>query len=170
MNRSLSRISAQVAVSAAVLVGLTAMLPGEAGAAAPPVLHISKGPYHSGQLINVSVGPNGFYKPYSRINILECADPGGKRRNLPISVATCDGNTIQGNSINIAKDGSWSETGYQLFALPDVKSLGELASGQPVCNQRHACVLYIGENQENFTWPKQFSTPFSIKPAHKAKK
>jgi hypothetical protein len=170
MKRNLHRIAAHTAVSCVVLVGLTVALSSAAGAASPPALHISKGPYHSGQLINLSVGPNGYYKPYSRINILECADPGGKMRNLPNSVSTCDGNTIEGNSILIAKDGSWSETGYQLFALPDVKSLGELANGQPVCNQRHSCVLYIGENQENFTWPKQFSAPFTIKPAHKAKR
>ncbi len=134
-----------------------------AGAASPPVVHITKGPYHNGELINLSVGANHFYKPYSRINLLECADPGGLKKNLPTSVATCDGNSIEGNSILIAKNGSWSETGYQLFALPNVKSLGELPDGQPVCNQRKPCVLYIGENQENFTWPKQFSAPFTIR-------
>jgi hypothetical protein len=142
---------------------VTALASGASSAA--PVLHITKGPYHNGQLINISVGPNHLFKPYLHVNILECANPGGKKAKLPVNANTCDGNTIQGNTVLVAKDGSFSETGYQLFALPNVKSLGEEPSGQPVCNRRAMCVLYIGENQENFTWPKMFSAAFTISPA-----
>ncbi len=166
-HRSLRRVSLYSLPLALVAMVATAL---PAGAASPPALHITKGPYHDGQLINISVGPNHFYKPYSRINILECGDPGGKRANLPLTVNGCDGNTIQGNSILIAKNGSWSETGYQLYALPNVKSLGELADGQPACNQKKSCVLYVGENQENFTWPKQFSSAFTLRIAGKSKR
>jgi hypothetical protein len=156
------------AAIACSLIGATA-LPADLVAAPPsgastaaPVLHITKGPYHNGQLIRLSVGPNRLFKRYLHVNILECADPGGQKRNLPVNANTCDGNTIQGNTVLIAKNGSFSEAGYQLFALPNVKSLGEEPTGQPVCSRRAKCVLYIGENQENFTWPKMFSAPFTI--------
>lgn len=133
-----------------------------AGAVAPPALTITPGPYHNEQLINLSVGPNHFFTPYSRINIIECADPGGKAKNLPNSVDGCDGNTIQGVTILVQRDGSWFEHGYQLYALPNASQLGESADSQPVCNQKKSCVLYIGQNQEKFTAPKMFSAAFVI--------
>ena len=94
---------------------------------AAPALTITPGPYHDGQLINVSVGPNNYFTPYARINILECADPGGKTKNLPTNVTACDGNTIQGTTILVQPNGSFSEHGYQLFALPNASQLGETA-------------------------------------------
>jgi hypothetical protein len=135
---------------------------GAAGAVGAPALRITPGPYHNEQLINVSVGPNHFFTPYSRVNIIECADPGGKSKNLPTSVTTCDGNTIQGNTILVQPNGSFSEHGYQMFALPNQLQLGEQADTVPVCNQNMSCVLYIGQNQEKFTAPKIFSLPFTI--------
>jgi hypothetical protein len=141
---------------------VTVVMSGPAGAVAPPSLTITPGPYHNLQLINLSVGPNHYFTPYSRINIIECADPGGKAKNLPISVDTCDGNTIQGVTILVARNGSWYEHGYQLYALPNFSQLGESPDSQPVCNQKKSCVLYIGQNQEKFTAPKMFSAPFVI--------
>jgi hypothetical protein len=138
-----------------------------AGAVSPPRLIVTSGPFHNEQLISVSVGPNRYFRPYSRVNILECADPGGKKKNLPTNADTCDGNTIQGNTILVTKNGSFSEHGYELYALPNTPQLGELPDGQPVCNQRKSCVLYIGENQENFTSPKIFSGPFLLQQSGK---
>jgi hypothetical protein len=135
---------------------------GTAAAVAAPALTITPGPYHDGQLINVSVGPNHYFKPYSRINIIECADPGGKARNLPSSIIACDGNTIQGNTILVQRNGSFSERGYQVFALPNASQLGETADTRPNCNGKRDCVLYIGQNQEKFTDPKVWSPPFTI--------
>ena len=49
-----------------------------AGASAPPSLNVSPpGNYHDGETISVGVGPNGYFTPNARINIIECADPGG---------------------------------------------------------------------------------------------
>jgi hypothetical protein len=146
-----------------VLAGIAVVtMAGPAGAVAPPALTITPGPYHNEQLINLSVGPNHYFTPYSRINIIECTDPGGKAKNLPISVTGCDGNTIQGVSIMVQPNGSWYEHGYQLYALPNASQLGEASDSQPVCNQKKSCVLYIGQNQEKFTSPKIFSAPFVI--------
>jgi hypothetical protein len=154
-----SALGSAVLILAGIAVG-TASEP--AGAVAPPALTITPGPYHNEQLINLSVGPNHFFTPYSRINIIECADPGGKAKNLPVSVDSCDGNTIQGVSILVNRNGSWFEHGYQLYALPNASQLGESPDSLPVCNQKKDCVLYIGQNQEKFTAPKMFSAPFVI--------
>ncbi len=125
-------------------------------------LTITPGPYHAGQLINVSVGPNHYFKPYAGIKILECADPGGTTSNLPTSVSACDGNTIQAGSILINPDGSFSITGYEVYALPNATHLDEADDNRPICNQTHDCVLYIGQNQEKFTAPKIWSPPFTV--------
>jgi hypothetical protein len=119
--------------------------------------------YHNGQSITVDVGPNSKFTPNLRLNILECADPGGSSANLPKSVANCDGNTIQGNSILPKKDGSFTQPGYVIFKIP-TSQFGESAAQTPICDQHHACVLYIGENQEDFTQPKIFSAPFTVTP------
>ena len=143
------------------LFGIAAATP--AVAAGAPHLHVTAGPYRAGQLISVSVGPNRFFKPYSKVNILECADPGGKAKNLPTSEATCDGNTIQTDTILVAKNGSFSEHGYEIYALPNTRVLGELPNGEPVCSQKKACVLYVGEDQTKFSMPKEFSPAFTIR-------
>jgi hypothetical protein len=133
-----------------------------AGAVTAPALTITAGPYHDGQVINLSVGPNHYFKPYSRINIIECADPGGKTKNLPTSIVACDGNTIQGNTILVQRNGSFSEHGYQVFALPNASQLGETPDTRPICNGKQACVFYIGQNQEKFSAPKIWSPPFTV--------
>jgi len=161
------RIASYVVGSAVAGVVVVAMM-GTAGAVAAPSLNITPGPYHNEQRINVSVGPNHYFKPYSRINIIECADPGGKTKNLPVNVTTCDGNTIEGDSILVQRNGSFSEHGYQLFALPNGSQLGEQPDTRPACNQKKICVLYIGQNQENFTVPKMFSAPFAISKSSKS--
>jgi hypothetical protein len=146
---------------------LCAVTAGAAEAVTLPSLHMAAGPFRNGEQINLSVGPNHYFKPYSRVVILECADPGGRSGNLPRSVASCDGNTIQGNSVLVNKDGSFSEQGYTLYTLPNRSQLGESADERPVCNATKQCVLYVGENQEDFTWPKVLSHPFTIRKASK---
>ena len=120
------------------------------------------GGYVAGQKIALSVAANHYFAPYSSIKVLQCADPGGGTSGLPKSVMTCDGNTVQANTISPARDGSFSEHGYVIYRLPSTQ-LAEVSSGQPVCNETHPCVLYIGENQEDFTKPKIFSAPFTVR-------
>jgi len=135
-----------------------------AGASAPPSLNVSpQGNYRDGQAISVAVGPNGYFTPHARINVIECADPGGLASNLPKDITTCDGNTIQGNTILVGGDGSFSQTGYTVYLLPS-SSLGEQGNFKPVCNQTNYCVLYVGQDQNDFTAPKVFSAPFLIAP------
>jgi hypothetical protein len=159
--------SSAAALGILAAVALSALSIPSAGAASPPSLKMTSGPYHNGQSIKLSVGPNHYFKPYSHVNILECADPGGKKSHLPINADACDGNTIQGDTVLVAADGSFSETGYQLYSLPNRSALGELADTRPICDSTHDCVLYVGENQLNFTSPKLFSHPFTIRKAGK---
>jgi hypothetical protein len=160
-TRTHGRFAAAVLLSM-VLAALFASCSSNTNAGSGPPLTITPGPYHDQEYINLSVGPNHVFKPHSHINILECADKDGTKANLPTSVNTCDGNTIQGPTVLIGLNGSFSIRGYQLFALPNVTQLGESTDGEPVCNAKAMCVLYIGENQINFRWPKMFSQPFLI--------
>jgi hypothetical protein len=133
-----------------------------AGAASVPSLSMTSGTLRDGQNINLSVGPNHYFKPYQHVNILECADPGGKKSHLPTSASSCDGNTIQGNTILVNKNGSFSEHGFTLYSLPNKAELGELPDTRPVCNKKSPCVLYVGQNQLDFAAPKVFSHPFTL--------
>jgi hypothetical protein len=135
-----------------------------AGASAPTLTVTPSTDLHDGESVSVSIGPNSVFTPNSRVNILECADPGGSVANLPKDDSTCDGNTIQGNTILVAANGSASDPNYTIYLLPS-PALGEQSNDQPVCNQTNPCVLYVGQNQNDFTAPKVFSTAFSIAPA-----
>jgi hypothetical protein len=138
-------------------------LPGAGAASSAGVTMSPSGPYRGGQSVRVSVGPNSLFTPHLRVIMLECADPGGSTANLPTSVKQCDGNTVQGDSVIVQADGSFSESAYTVFSLPN-QALAEDPSGQPVCNATSPCVLYVGLNQEDFTQPKVFSTPFVVTP------
>jgi hypothetical protein len=134
-----------------------------ASAAAPNVTVSPGSNLHNGQSVSVAVGPNGFFTPNAHVNILECADPGGKVANLPKDASTCDGNTIQGPTVLVGTDGSFSTSGYSVYALPST-TLDEQPDGQPVCNATNPCVLFVGQDQNNFTAPKVFSAPFTVDP------
>lgn len=137
---------------------------GVAGAAAPVVVikpSATGGLYPSGQSVTVSVGPNSLFVPHTRVVILECADPGGTVANLPTSISTCDENTVVANSVLVQPDGSFSASNFTLYSLPNA-SLGEQANAQPVCDETHKCVLFVGENQDDFSQPKIFSTAFAF--------
>jgi hypothetical protein len=136
-----------------------------AGASAPPptlTVSPSSGLF-DGETVSVSVPANGYFTPGSRVNILECADPGGTSAHLPKDDSTCDGSTIQGPTVLVAANGSFSEPAYTVYELPS-PALGEQHNSQPVCSATNLCVLYVGQNQNDFTAPKVFSTPFGVGP------
>ena len=117
--------------------------------------------FHDGQTVTVSFGPNTKFTPNIRINIIECSDPGGSSANLPTSYIDCDGNTIQGDTVNVESDGSFREPNYTIFRLPS-KALGESKAAVPVCNQNNPCVLMASQYQTDLTKPKVFSASFTV--------
>jgi len=123
-------------------------------------------PLASGQGINVVVPANDLLDQTTAVNILECAAPNGVLPTLPDE---CDGNTIQGPSVFPDEDGSINfqqATGtlYPVYALPDFVSLNEGAGSAVTCGDTAAteCVLYIGDDQSDFTQPHVFSQPFNV--------
>ena len=127
-------------------------------------------PFASGQNINLSVPANetfsaddGLNNNHSAINVLECSAPNGV---VPTNPASCDGNTIQGNTILPATDGSFTFDDYTIYALPDAATFGE-SPGGVTCGQTAAteCILYIGDNQNDFTQPHLWSSPFFVAPS-----
>jgi hypothetical protein len=127
----------------------------------PAVSGGASGPYQDGETVKISVGQNGTFQAGTRVNILECADPGGSVANLPKNNSTCDGLTIQGDTVLVGANGTISYPSYTLYRLPS-STLGERPAGQPVCNESNLCVLYVGVNQNAFAQPKVFSAPFTV--------
>ncbi len=118
--------------------------------------------FHDGQTVTVAVGPNKILTPHLRVLILECADPGGKVSNLPSHFdEKCDGDTVQANTVIPGDDGSFTQKGYTIFKLPS-KALNEGPTWIPVCNAKQPCVLYIGDDFNDFSKPKVFSAPFTV--------
>ena len=122
-------------------------------------------PFASGQNINVVIPANSVFSANTNLAIIECSAPNGV---IPVLPAACDGDTIQGPTLKPNADGSvnfQTEVGslYQIFALPDYFTLGETPGG-PACGDTAAteCILYIGENQNDFTQPHLWSQPFFI--------
>lgn len=150
-------------LGAFVVVAVVVAVVRTVGASAPPpsLVVTPSSDLHSGETVSVSVGPNGFFTPNSHVNILECADPEGTTKNLPTDDSTCDGNTIEGNTVLVGSNGSFSEASYTVYSLPS-STLGEQSNHLPVCNQTSECVLFVGQNQNDFTAPKVFSKPFTI--------
>jgi hypothetical protein len=111
-------------------------------------------------VVAIHVGPNSTFVPNSRIEVIECAAPHGMD---PTSDATCDGNTAQSGSVLVAGDGSFDVPKYTVYALPNT-TLEETADVIPVCNTTSECVLYVGQDQNDFTKPKTFSAPFTVQP------
>jgi hypothetical protein len=122
------------------------------------------GAFSSGQNIEIQVPANSVLTPGASVNILECADPGGTVANDPTSDSQCDGNTIQGSTVIVNSDGSVFYQPYTVYALPDQQNLGEAPTDTPVCNSSTDCVLYIGQDQNDFTQPYVLSQPFLVSP------
>jgi hypothetical protein len=169
------RVIVSVAATAAVGTFAALTFTAPAGAAGPasgsivpnaaqPVAPFTAGqPFDSGQTINVVIPANSaFAAPDNSTakKILECSAPNGV---VPTNPAACDGNTVQGPSVVSLADGSFTLQNYQLFALPDSVSLAE-GPGGPVCGNTLAteCILFIGDNQNDFTTPHLWSQPFLI--------
>jgi hypothetical protein len=148
----------------ALCVGALTLLSGPASASAPAVVlspQPKSGQFESGQTIQVSVGANSTFPAHSLIVILACADPGGDSAHLPVSLGTCDENSVQGDTVLVGADGSFTEKSYPVYSLPNA-IFGEQSNWQPVCNATNQCVLFVGEDQNDFTKPKVFSAPFAV--------
>ena len=160
-------ITTVAAIGAISLSGAAAPAQGASGPYAVAVSPFTAStPYASGQMINVVVPANSLFIPTSGVNILECSAPSGVLPSLP---QDCDGNTIQTSTILPASDGSINlqtqgDGLYEVFALPDSISLGEGPSNEVTCGDTAAteCVLYIGNNQGDFTQPHVLSQPFYV--------
>ena len=177
IRQAARRVGICLAVASAVWAFLLTTLSSPASAADPaqgqsgpdvvPESPFTAGmPLASGQGINVVVPANDLLDQTTAVNILECAAPNGVLPTLPDE---CDGNTIQGPSVFPDEDGSINfqqATGtlYPVYALPDFVSLNEGAGSAVTCGDTAAteCVLYIGDDQSDFTQPHVFSQPFNV--------
>ncbi len=70
---------------------------------------------------------------------------------------------MQSGTVLVAGDGSFEISHYTIYSLPNT-ALEETPDVMPVCNSGSECVLYIGQDQNDFTQPKVFSAPFTVQP------
>ena len=114
---------------------------------------------------SVTVGSERLLHPACPVNILECADPGGLgRRTFPRTSPPATGTRFRGLRSWSVPTGASPNPTITVYLLPS-QALGEQSNYQPVCNQTNHCVLYVGQNQNDFTAPKVFSAPFLVSPA-----
>jgi len=168
---SLRRVSRRLAVfaAAAAMAGTLSMLAFAAPASALPqapgsilcTTTCSSGPFASGQQVEVKLPPSSFASTEvgKHVNIEECAAPGGVP---PTDPAACDGLSIQGDTVLINSDGSVDYSNYNIYALPDA-DIGDTGT-TPKCDLSNPCVLYVGENQNDFTQPGFFTESFTVNP------
>lgn len=172
-SRKLATVAATTVLAGSVA-GLTFVAPAFASgptdgsqvpsSALPGESYTPGAPFASGQTIDVTIPANSDLQPGNKVNILECGDPGGTVANLPTDITGCDGKTVQGDTVLVQSNGSVSYDSYSVFALPNGPSLGESSTDAPACNLTNECVLYVGENQNDFTAPHVFSQPFYVAP------
>jgi len=144
--------------------------PGQAGAAsqqiaqiwangsrvkASPVPHLAPS-----ESVTIKVPKNSVLQAGFRADVLMCSDPGAKASSLPVDDSTCDGLTINtGRTLNIGTKGTVDKKGYVIYKLP-LKIEG--SDSIPVCNATHACVLYVGQDQNDFQRPHVWSIAFYV--------
>ena len=142
-------------------------------------------PYTSGQAITVSGAANvgGVSSVLSNANlvanqvpgqttgsasgyyyIIECADPGGTIANLPTLPNQCEQGTEDGSSSPKSLDGSFTDTGYQVFDLPDVIFSPTTFTGRcdVAPNQCVIGIFSVDPFAGGFSYPRLFSAPFNV--------
>jgi hypothetical protein len=138
-------------------------------------------PYSSGQPITVSGIANTVLNnaalvaaqvpgqttgnPTGSFFIEECTDPNGLAANLPTTAAGCEAATDDA-SVSITSDGSFSDTGYPVYSLPDVANLGSPTMVGTCGVAPNQCVLGIfvanPQADNGFKYPHLFSAPFQV--------
>ena len=132
---------------------------------APPALNVSPhGNLTDGQTVSVSVGSNGFFTPHARSEHPRMRRPRGTSSQPAQGRHDLRREHHSGRHPSGGGDGSFSDPSYPVSALPSA-TLGEQGNNQPICDQTHYCVLFVGQNQNDFTVPKVFSAPFLIAPS-----
>ncbi len=137
-------------------------------------------PYSSGQAITISGVANPVLSnanlvannvpgqttgnPTGNFSVEECIDPGGLVANLPTDASGCEKAT-EDVSVSKTDDGSFTDTGYQVYDLPDT-NLG-LPTMVGTCDVApNQCVIGIfaadPQSGNGFKYPHLFSAPFNI--------
>ncbi|HWW54870.1 MAG TPA: neocarzinostatin apoprotein domain-containing protein, partial [Acidimicrobiales bacterium] len=159
INR-LSRLAAAAAISTlAASVGLVVAAP-SAFAASPTASINPSTNLTDGESVQVS---GSSYDPNTPIQVLECA---GTVSAPPSDAASgCDGTTLQtGPSLVTGSTGAFSNIPITVYVIP-----GATITSSPIqCDFTHSCVLYVGEDKNNFSGaPKAFvALNFQAPPTH----
>ena len=138
--------------------------PTASAAPQPPLVSLitaaPNGPFSSGQAIQVTAPANAILKPGRSLSIEECTASFSVPRPHHDQ---CDRRTIQPDLLRAGPDGSFTYTGYPIYALPDAQTLHESKHHLPVCDLTHACVLIVGYDLDD-RGHRIWSAPFLVNP------
>ena len=138
--------------------------PGASAAPQPPLVSLvtaaPNGPFSSGQVIQVTGPANSILKLGRSLSIEECTASFSVPRP---DHGQCDRRTIQPDLLRAGPDGSFTYTGYPIYALPDAQTLHESKHHLPVCDLTHACVLIVGYDLDD-RGHRIWSAPFLVNP------
>jgi len=146
-----ARVIAPLCVVAALVAGWVGRADASPSARAIPATGLS-----DGQVITVTA--SGL-DPFTYVEVEECA---GTLSAPPRSVSSCEGLTLdgsgstdrQGNYKNYPTDPTDATRGFTVHVIPD-----KLVPVSGIrCDETHACVLYVGEQDTDFTRPHAFVT------------
>jgi hypothetical protein len=126
--------------------------------------------YTDGEQVDLSMGTNGLFSQSDAyggsIVALECEYNNGTGGAAdPPSANYCDAQTAAGDfPETVNSDGSWDYAAANEGDLVGVYAVpGTTFQGSSIkCDAVHACVLYAGENYNNFTVSHVFSNPFLV--------
>ncbi len=138
----------------------------QVGSAVPSETFTANTPFSSGQILTVNIPANTVLPGDTNVLIEECAAPNGV---IPTQSTACDSNTVDSDTItpnsNGPGDGSFTYSTYTAYALPDTH-IGDPVSSNIHCGNTAAteCILYVGDNVNDFTQPHFWSQAFYINP------
>ena len=189
-RKVLTLVSSTAAIAATLtLIAFIGVTPGEAATLVSPdgittlATHgtVAAGtPYTSGQTITVSGVANDVLNNANLVAnstpgqstdnatgsyyIEECTDPGGTTANLPTAASGCEAATID-TSQSKTIDGSFTDSSYTLYDLPDLGTLGEptmVGSCDVAPDQCVVGIFAVNPSTGGFSYPHLFSAPFNI--------
>ena len=129
---------------------------------AVPVGSFTRGtPFSSGQNIEVTIPANSDLQPGLKVNILECARPRRHgRQSADRHQRSVTGRRCKETPFSSSRTARSTSADTRLRPSRCRPAWGSRAATRPACDLSHECVLYVGENQNDFTAPHVFSQPF----------
>ena len=127
---------------------------GAAGAVSAPALTITPGPYHEGQLINVSVGPNRYFKPIRASIFSSARTRVERRRTCPSMSWHVTGTRFRATPFWFNPTGASRSTATNCSHFPTLRRWGSSRTRGPCATRRRAVCSTSGRTRSTSLLPR----------------